>query len=290
MVFTATASPFAAALVFFAATLPNLFLAIRRHVRGSLGPRKSSRQRPPASRGRPAPPAGGGHQLPARLPADLPRDPISIFFRPARVAILPQLVDEDLITANSALWFGETFADVVGYALAGSSSRSSATALPLAFWLDFATYLASALLIATIVVHRPRVARPRRARRHDGFLAEMKAGWDFLRNETVLLANTLQATVGQFTLGILIALTHLRERRLRDKALGWPAAYGFIDAAIGLGNLVGGFIIGLIGARLAKGRMVILGYAFWGRASSCSPSPTTCGSPWASRSARASPT
>ena len=40
--------------------------------------------------------------------------------------------------------------------------------------------------------------------------------------------------------------------------------WGFIETAIGLGNLVGGFIIGLIGARLAKGRMVIAGYAIWG--------------------------
>jgi len=29
-------------------------------------------------------------------------------------------------------------------------------------------------------------------------------------------------------------------------------------------NLIGGFAIGLIGARFAKGRMVILGYAAWG--------------------------
>jgi len=32
----------------------------------------------------------------------------------------------------------------------------------------------------------------------------------------------------------------------------------------GLGNLFGGFAIGLIGARLAKGRTVILGYVLWG--------------------------
>ena len=78
---------------------------------------------------------------------------ISVFFRPARVAILPRIVPEDdLLTANSALWVGETIADVIGYPLAGSSSRSSAAALPLAFWFDSATYLASAVLLATIVV------------------------------------------------------------------------------------------------------------------------------------------
>ena len=38
------------------------------------------------------------------------------------------------------------------------------------------------------------------------------------------------------------------------------AAYAFLETAIGIGNLVGGFTIGLIGARLAKGKSVIGGY------------------------------
>ena len=42
---------------------------------------------------------------------------------------------------------------------------------------------------------------------------------------------------------------------------GWQAAYGFLETGIGIGNLIGGFAIGLIGARFAKGRMVIVGYA-----------------------------
>ena len=45
---------------------------------------------------------------------------------------------------------------------------------------------------------------------------------------------------------------------------GWQAAYGFLETGIGLGNLIGGFVVGLIGARFAKGRMVIAGYALWG--------------------------
>ena len=40
--------------------------------------------------------------------------------------------------------------------------------------------------------------------------------------------------------------------------------YGFLETGIGLGNLIGGFVIGLIGARFAKGRMVIAGYAAMG--------------------------
>jgi MFS family permease len=44
----------------------------------------------------------------------------------------------------------------------------------------------------------------------------------------------------------------------------WRAVYGFIEGSQGAGNLIGGFLIGLIGMRLAKGRMIIAGYAFVG--------------------------
>src|SRR6478736_7826900 len=67
---------------------------------------------------------------------------ISVFFRPARVAILPRIVPErDLLSANSALWVGETIADVVGYPLAGIFVALLGTAVPIAFWFDSATYL-----------------------------------------------------------------------------------------------------------------------------------------------------
>ena len=101
---------------------------------------------------------------------------ISIFFRPARVAILPQIVRPDeLLTANSALWVGETLADVIGYPLAGLFVVALGSALPIAFWLDAATYAASAVLLSTLVV-RP-VDHPSEALDADAaaVLAEIRA-------------------------------------------------------------------------------------------------------------------
>ncbi|HWO47011.1 MAG TPA: MFS transporter, partial [Solirubrobacterales bacterium] len=187
-------------------------------------------------------------------------------FRPARVAILPQIVPErDLLSANSALWVGETIADVIGYPLAGILVALLGTAVPIAFWFDSATYLASAGLLATIVVQARSRSAEDKAGQGEGFLAEMKAGWDFLRRETVLLANTLQGAVGQFSVGIAIALTpSFVKLTYSGTQFGWQGAYGFLETGLGIGNLVGGFVIGLIGARFAKGRMVIAGYAAWG--------------------------
>ena len=42
------------------------------------------------------------------------------------------------------------------------------------------------------------------------------------------------------------------------------AAYAFLETSIGIGNLIGGFAIGIIGTRLAKGRLVAVGYVAFG--------------------------
>jgi MFS family permease len=83
----------------------------------------------------------------------------------------------------------------------------------------------------------------------------------------VLLANTLQASVGQFMLGIFLALTPVFAEHSIDR-LGYDgtAAYSFIEGSIGAGNLIGGFVIGLLGSRLPLGRLVILGYVATGLA------------------------
>jgi MFS family permease len=265
---TATQSVLATGLVFFAAMLPNVLLS---PIAGTFVDRWDHKEVMVVSDILRAAimlviPIAAVTNLVLVYPLIFLSTCVSVFFRPARVAILPQLVPErDLLSANSALWIGETLADVIGYPLAGIFVTLLASAVPIAFWFDSATYLASAALLATIVVQARSRPADDEASRGEGFLAEMKAGWRFLRHETVLLANTLQGAVGQFSLGIAIALTPSFVRlTYSDTAFGYLGAYGFLETGLGLGNLVGGFVIGLIGARLAKGRMVIAGYAAWG--------------------------
>jgi MFS family permease len=190
---------------------------------------------------------------------------VSVFFRPARVAILPRIVPaEDLLSANSAMWIGETIADIVGYPLAAIFVTSLGTLVPLAFWVDAATYVASAALLSTIV-YTAAADRAVSDTPSAGFRAELQAGWTFLRGETVLLANTLQGAAGQFSLGISIALTPAFVRATySDTGPGFLTAYGLLETGIGVGNLIGGFVLGVVGSRFAKGRMVIAGYAVWG--------------------------
>ena len=224
---------------------------------------------------------------------------VSIFFRPARAAVLPRLVRErELLPANSAMWIGETLADVINYPLAGLFVVFLASALPLAFWFDAVTYLASAALLATIAV--PPLARRRAGARVAGtaarnadttawaagttvgpddgttpeeeapetpgtVMADLKSGWTFLRHEMTLLANTVQGTAGQFALGILTVSTLILAKEI-TAAPGdaYRGTYAFMETAIGVGSLVGGFALGLIAPRTRKGLMIIAAYTAFG--------------------------
>jgi DHA3 family macrolide efflux protein-like MFS transporter len=200
---------------------------------------------------------------------------ISIFFRPARVAILPQIVrEDDLLPANSALWVGETLADVVGYPLAGLFVVFLADALPVAFWLDAATYVGSAVLLGSMSVPKSR-GRPWASRESGGSVPgpegvrrsaidDLKVGWRFLRQEQALLANTLQGSAGQFAIGIVTALAPVYAAEVLAGEIDGRAAYAFLETAIGVGNLAGGFVLGLVAARVPRGRLVILGYSVFG--------------------------
>ena len=194
---------------------------------------------------------------------------LSIFFRPARSAVLPRIVTEDeLVTANSAGWLGETLADVVGYPLAGLFVAFLSSALPLAFWLDAATYLVSAALIAVTRIPPVPAEDGAETDGSERFADQLRAGLRFLRNEPVLWANTLQAVVAQFTIGASIALSPIYASRIlaapASAATEGPAIYGLMETFIGIGSLLGGFVVGLIGRRIRRGSMVIVGYAAYG--------------------------
>jgi MFS transporter, DHA3 family, macrolide efflux protein len=267
LVLAATNSPIAVAFVFVFASLPNLFLS---PIAGTYVDRWDQKDVMVVSDLLRAAvvllmPIAAVTNILLVYPLIFLITSISIFFRPARVAALPRIVRKDeLLTANSAMWVGETIADVIGYPLAAIFVGFLGPALPLAFWIDAATYLASAALIASI--HVPPLRDPSApAGKRPSVLADMKAGYRFLRHETVLFANTLQATVAQLTIGILTVLTPLYAVGIvAGQSIDEKAAYGFLETAIGVGNLIGGFVIGFIGTRLARGMTVILGYTVWG--------------------------
>jgi len=122
VVLISTGSPLATGMVFVAATLPNLVLS---PVAGTFVDRWDHKETMIVSDILRAAivlvlPLAAITNVLLVYPMVFAVTTISIFFRPARAAILPQIVEErDLLTANSALWVGESLADNLGYPLAG---------------------------------------------------------------------------------------------------------------------------------------------------------------------------
>jgi DHA3 family macrolide efflux protein-like MFS transporter len=186
----------------------------------------------------------------------------SCFFRPARTAALPHLVpEEDLLTANSAIWVADTGSDLVGYGLGGLFVAFLGDALSLAFWLDSVTYLASGALVAAVAI--PRLAP---VERRASIRADLVAGWQFLRRETVLFATTLQAAVAEYGLGALTALSPLLVAALPLGGMDAPTAYGFFEMAMGIGLVGGGLAIGAVAEKLPKGPAIVAGFVAIGLA------------------------
>ena len=193
---------------------------------------------------------------------------VSTFFRPARTAALPQVVPEaDLLTANSAMWVADTFSDLAGYGLGGLFVALLGPALSLAFWVDSASYLVSAALVAAVAI--PPIARA--GARASGAVgpslrADMVEGWRFLRSETVLFATTVQAAIAEFGMGALTALSPLLVAALALGGMDAPTAYGLFDMSIGLGLLAGGVVIGAVAGRVRNGWAIVAGFVVLGLA------------------------
>ena len=194
----------------------------------------------------------------------------SSFFRPARAAAMPRVVAaEDLLTANSAMWVADTASDLAGYGLGGLFVAFLGSALSLAFWIDGASYLASAALVAAVAI--PMIAPARTSeteRRAEGVVsslrADVMAGWRFLRSETVLFATTVQATIAEYGLGALMALSLLLVAGLPLGNLKPATAYGFFEMSMGIGLLGGGVVIGAVATRLPKGPAIVAGFIVLG--------------------------
>ncbi len=192
---------------------------------------------------------------------------VSIFFRPARTAVIPRIVaTEDLTPANGAMWTAETMADVVGYPMAGLFVAFLGSALTLAFWFDAASYLVSAALVLSLTIPPViRSAGPIVVGSVRRFMAEVGVGWRFLRSEPALFQNTVISGLAQLAVGALVALPVVYARDvLQGSVIPYPQSYAALDFALGVGNLAGGVAVGALGAGRRKGPLVIVGYIVLG--------------------------
>ncbi|MET1231826.1 MAG: MFS transporter [Candidatus Limnocylindrales bacterium] len=269
LVFGVTDSALATALVFLTAALPNLLIA---PIAGTFVDRWDLRVTMVVSDLLRAAlvlliPVAAQREIALVFPLVFLITTISVFFRPAKAAAVPRIVRrDDLLAANSLTWTGETLADIAGYPIAGLFVAFLGTSIGLAFWLDAATYVVSAVLLLAITIPPVyRVAGKLAGNAIGRFIGELGDGWRFLRGKPSLYQNTLVSAVAQVSVGATIALTVVYARDvLSQQPVAFPTNYTLIEAAIGVGNLVGGLAVGAIGARFGKGHLFIVGLVAMG--------------------------
>jgi MFS family permease len=195
-----------------------------------------------------------------------------VFFEPAKLAILPEIVmPERLLRANSLFSTSENLTEILGWAFAGLLLASVSTSL--AFQLDAVTFAVSAVALMLMRYRAPvRAAAENTAR---AFWGELREGSRFLVSERGLRANTIMIVVCVAGLGAAYPLTFLFAV---DVLGGGAGAFGALEAAVGAGFLVGSLALVALASRVHKGRAMIVGLAVMG---ACLALVATTESVWA---------
>jgi predicted MFS family arabinose efflux permease len=180
-----------------------------------------------------------------------------VFFEPTKLAILPEIVPrEKLLRANSLLATGDNLTEVLGYSLAGAIV--AVVSVQNAFRLDALTFLVSGGALIMMPYRAPARAAQRAAR---SFVRELREGMSYLRHHRGLKANTVMVLAAAAGLGAGYPLTFL----LAVQVLGGGVkAFGFFEAAIGAGYLLGSIAIAAVATRLRKGLAMTIGLAIMG--------------------------
>ncbi|TNB75673.1 MFS transporter [Arthrobacter sp. BB-1] len=161
----------------------------------------------------------------------------AVFFNPAGQSVLPSIVRErDLVAANSGIWTAAVISQIVLAPLAGVVV--AVFGYDWAFWINAASYLASAAALVRLKVP----AQPARTRRSSWYrdacegLIEL-AGHRLLR---ALAATQFLAALSAGATGALLVVLAQDHLRLEE------SSFGLLIGAIGVGAAIGPFIVSRI--------------------------------------------
>lgn len=188
---------------------------------------------------------------------------MGIFFAPARNAVLPNIVGEELLLpANTLVQGTQVISMALGPALAGLIVGWFGTNFAFAF--DSLTFFVSAAAIATISITQKRADDGKASMEVVG--AQLKEGLTFIRRSRTILNVSITAGVAMLGLGSIVVLGV----RYLSQELGVGATgFGFLVSVLGIGMVAGGFLVGNYASGLRTsvvvgGGMGILGLALLG--------------------------
>jgi MFS family permease len=180
-------------------------------------------------------------------------------FNPARLALVPRVVEtNELPSANALLYSSDRAVEVLGALAAGFLVATMGEG---AFYVDALTFLLSAALLM-----RVRVDEKSRPLALATLGHEALAGLRFLWRHTVLRANTVFSLVCQLSLPVVAGLTPslIFQRFAGGNAELGASQFGIAEGAIAVGAVASGLFLAPHLTRIAKGRLLLVGFAIYG--------------------------
>ncbi|MDQ6602744.1 MAG: MFS transporter [Chloroflexota bacterium] len=186
---------------------------------------------------------------------------IAQFFLPAKNAVIPLLVGEpDLIAANSLNSLSENLTRLTAPALGGAIF--SLFGLGSVVWIDSASFLASGLLIAGIVLpaRARNMASASRGTSWKAVWGEWRAGMGVMRADPTITAIFATAGTAMIAEGLFLVLLVPFTREVLH---GGPQDFGWLASAQAIGGLIGSLFIGRVGKAVRPGILIpISGFLF----------------------------
>ena len=175
------------------------------------------------------------------------------FFNPVVNATLPTLLDEeDLLAANSIAWSTGRFVQIIGSAVAGGVI--ALVGAEAAFVFNAATFLVSALLLLLLPVP-PGRRDPGRGWR--GFVTDAREGLQFARHDRFVARLISVQALASFSVGATSALLVVLAQEHYQLP---PAGFSSFILAIGIGALLGPFLLALFTRDVRHPRWLFVPY------------------------------
>lgn len=178
---------------------------------------------------------------------------IGMFYDPATIAVLPDLVgEENVLQANAYLSGASRFIQIVGRGIGGGAVTVFGEVWAIAGnSMSFAISAACLLLV-------PFPAQPKHLDNSlsaSSILKDTRAGVGYLLKAPVLRALALVAVAANFGGGLTTGIVPV----LADRQLGGDATlYGLLLTALSLGEFAGMLLMGAVGPRIPLGRSLAI--------------------------------
>ncbi len=171
---------------------------------------------------------------------------ISVFFRPALSALMPDLVDKDrLMEANSLLFSSSNLMMILGPAIGGFMVGLVGQAV--AFQFDALTFLASAF--AVFFVSEKWQGRKLAAEEKDkSWLQDLADGLGYIVRQRVVAVMTIEMII--MALG-MIAISVLEVIFVKSVLGAGDEGYGMLISVAGIGALIGSLLTGPMSKRFS---------------------------------------